>query len=247
MEGIFDPDVTLEESDLGEDLQLLYPESSPVQTRAQLQCARASGAMSRSPSPSESCSSSSRSPSLRIPSMSSARFSSPSAQVSPNPPPTSALFSFTSASTAIAKSLNAPQLASTSYHQLAVSSSASTPTTLQLPRAPLRLLPGSPIAELSSESNAHIIERFAQSYGELRAEVSMLRAQLRAVPNATGQLEERVRRLEIASQNPSPHLTLNSSSNRSAPPIEESLFQSNAAHRHPLQHLISGGDDEMDV
>ncbi|KAJ7662604.1 hypothetical protein DFH06DRAFT_1128821 [Mycena polygramma] len=119
--------------------------------------------------------------------MCSARFSSPSAQVSPDPPPTSALFSLPSASTAIAKSSNAHQLPSTSYHQLAVSSSASISTTLQLsPRAPLRLLPGGPPAELSSESNTHIIERFAQSYGELRAEVNMLRAQLRAVPNCDG-------------------------------------------------------------
>ncbi|KAJ6516947.1 hypothetical protein C8R47DRAFT_1268751 [Mycena vitilis] len=250
MDGKFDPDVTLEESDLGEDLQLFYPESSPVQTRPQLRpFTRESGATSRASSPSESCSSSSRSPSPRIPSMSSARFS-PSTPVSPDPPPTSALFSLTSASasTAIARSSNAHQLASTSYHHLAVRSSASTSTALQLsPRAPLRLLPGGPFAELSSESNAHIIERFAQSYGDLRAEVSMLRAQLRAIPTATGQLETRVRRLEIASQNPSPHLTLSSSSNGSASPIEESLFQSNSAHRHPLQHLISGGEVEMDV
>ncbi|KAJ7633871.1 hypothetical protein DFH06DRAFT_687043 [Mycena polygramma] len=77
---IFDPDVTLEESDLGEDLQVLYPESSPVQTRTQLQpYTRESGAMPPVPSPNELCSSSSRSPSPRIPSMSSARFSSPSA------------------------------------------------------------------------------------------------------------------------------------------------------------------------
>ncbi|KAJ7662608.1 hypothetical protein DFH06DRAFT_355940 [Mycena polygramma] len=169
MEGIFDPDVTLEESDLGEDLQLLYPESSPVQTRVQLQPhGRASGAMPRSPSPSESCSSSSRSPSPRIPSMSSARFSSPSAQVSPDPPPTSTLFSLPSRSTATA---NAHPLAPTSYHHLAVPFPPSTSTTLQLsPRAPLLLLPRGPLAELPSESNAHIIERFAQSYAELRAE-----------------------------------------------------------------------------
>jgi hypothetical protein len=116
------------------------------------------------------------------------------------------------------------QLASTSNsYQLTAPLSASTLYQLSPRRA---------LAELAAEPG--LLVRLTQSWGELRAEVGALRAEMRAAPGTVAQLGARVRQLEEGQGAP-PMLTASS-------PF---ALQSNAAPRwHPLQHLISRDEDE---
>ncbi|KAJ6534143.1 hypothetical protein B0H19DRAFT_1185380 [Mycena capillaripes] len=227
MQGVEMQSVLDDDLDLGEDLQLLYPESSPVRTRA-LE-SRTIHRASPTPSHSSSESSSSRPPSPPAPPLSSARFSSPTAS-----PPANKLF--VQAPTVKLAPMKAYQPAppSASYELASTSGSyhltvpAATSTALQL--SPRRAL-----AELAAEPN--LLARLTQSWGELRAEVSALRAEMRAAPGTVAQLEARVRRLEDGA---SPMLSLPN------PSSSQPSLHSDAAQRwHPLQHLIE--DTEMDV
>ncbi|KAJ7924066.1 hypothetical protein B0H13DRAFT_2654955 [Mycena leptocephala] len=213
-----------DDSDL-EDLQLLYPESSPLKACSPSCVSRTSPSQSRprSRSPSQS----SRSPSLPMAPLSSAHFSSetPSALLSAEaestpvstattyqPAPTNAL--------QLAPASTSYQLASTSNsYQLTAPSSASTSYQLSPRRA---------LAELAAEPG--LLARLTQSWSELRAEVGALRAEMRTAPGSVAQLEARVRRLEEG---------------QGVPPSSPPALQSNAAPRwHPLQHLISRDEDE---
>ncbi|KAJ7254988.1 hypothetical protein B0H12DRAFT_1114422 [Mycena haematopus] len=114
--------------------------------------------------------------------------------------------------------------------------------------APTAATPASPsatsqlsLAELAADPS--ILMRLTQSWGELRAEVSALRAELRLRTESgdAARLEDRVRRLE---RDRSPLRAVSTSAREF-----RFQFQSNAAaHRHPLQHLIVGdGDEGADV
>jgi hypothetical protein len=213
-----------------EDLQLLYPEfSSPRQARSpsRASCTSPSQSRSRSRSPSQSL----RSPSLSMVPLSGAHFSSEtpttllSAGAESMPASTATMYQLPPINTfQLAPASASYQLASTSNsYQLTAPSSASTSYQLSPRRA---------LAELAAEPG--LLTRLTQSWGELCAEVGVLRAEMRAVPGTVAQLEARVRRLEEGQEVP-PMLTSSS----------PSALQSNAASRwHPLQHLISRDEDE---
>lgn len=216
MEGIETDDL-----ELSDDLQLLYPEhSSPVQAPPSLSRASLSSSRSAPRSPPVSA----LSPAL----FPEAEFAPPAAAS------TSALFIPASASSQSTQSPTSAAPASTSTSsQLAPQSTFHhlvPPASMFLQLSPRRAL-----AELAAEPN--LIARLTQSWGELRAEVAALRAEMRsAMPgsDAALRLEERVRRLEGGQRMAS---------------VSSASFQSNVAQSqswHPLQHLICG-DAEMDV
>jgi hypothetical protein len=232
-----------------EDMELLYPdESSPVQLRHP----SVLSPLFSPKSPSGSISPESRSPSPTVPALSSARFPS---EV---PSGTNPVFTFTPASTSVPSQLAVP---SASAH----TSSTSTPSQLQLQLSPrgafASLEPVAAAADPNIKQQLNLLARLTQSWGELQAEVSALRAELRASGGGGGtthaHLEERVRTLEKAYSTPASAFipTFATPTPIEQHPRSASMpLQSDAsvvgARGHPLQHLISGEEEEhtqMDV
>ncbi|KAJ7347195.1 hypothetical protein DFH08DRAFT_867555 [Mycena albidolilacea] len=236
-------------SDLDDDeeMELLYPdESSPVQLRHP----SVLSPLFSPKSPSRSISAESRSPSPTVPALSSARFPSEA------PSGTNPVLTFTPASTSVSSSQFAVPSASAHI------SSTSTPSQLQLQLSPrgafASLEPVAAAADPNTKQQLNLLTRLTQSWSELQAEVSALRAELRASGGTThAHLEERVRTLEEAYSTPAPAPipTFATPTPIEKHPRSASMpLQSDAsvvgARGHPLQHLISGEEEEhrqMDV
>lgn len=232
-----------------EDMELLYPEeSSPVQLRHP----SVLSPLFSPKSPSRSISPESRSLSPTVPALSSARFPSEA------PSGTNPVLAFTPASTSVSSQLAVP---SASAHI----SSTSTPSQLQLQLSPRGAFASLELVAAAADPNTkqqlNLLARLTQSWGELQAEVSALRAELRASggggSTTHAHLEERVRTLEEAYSTPAPAFIPRFATPtpiQQHPRSASMPLQSNAsvvgARGHPLQHLISGEEEEhtqMDV